>query len=140
MLRIAATNVRGKINTALICAALALLLAGCTSGPDDKGFVGNLAAATAEDAAIAWQLAISANPPDMAAARCWDTVGKAAAKRAGRVKIEGGGTLAKWQRLRNARRKLQDGLDGQVRADCAVLVLDALRTARKVVGRVLPIF
>ncbi len=77
---------------------------------------------------------------DKAAMRCWATVAEKAAKTAGRAQREPVGPLSAWQKARNVRRGIDEGMDEDIRADCAVLVLDALRTTGRIVRRAVPVF
>lgn len=133
-----------------LCLTLLLLLpaalAGCTSylDPDTGervdcggGPLACLLSATAADAEAAYRLAEAAG--DESGKRCWATVKTVAEESQGPAAIAVIGPLSAWQTARNVRMGLEDGIDQRVRRDCAVLVLDALRTGRRLAGQIAPL-
>lgn len=95
--------------------------------------------ATAQDARVAHQLAVASG--DESGQRCWATVEQVAAEKGGdgTVTLAVVGPLSAWQKARNVRMIIDDGIDERVRRDCAVLVFDAIRTGRRIAGRLVPL-
>jgi len=100
-------------------------------------FIGNLATATRQDAVNAAALAAEAGNEDWK--RCWDTVIVVIDERkltTPEQKPAVVGPLSALQKASNIYRAIDDGLDGRVRANCAIVVLDVVRFAREeVLGR-----
>lgn len=124
---------------AAIALAFALALSACTAARDaalyEEGKVASLTEFALEDLKAAHADALAHD--DVIAATCWAKLAEKVAALPGRTETQAVGAFSAYQKARNVRRAVTNGISDDIKLACAALVADARRGVLSLPGAVL---